>query len=92
MADDPDALAKLVNETRRTFADAYERPSDVPPWEQRHPRQQALDREIAAAVAAAVTERHVATLKALAASAVPGVVRTALEDAAAVIAAGTEPG
>jgi len=90
MPEDPDALARLVNETRRNFADAYERPSDVAPWEQRHPRQQALDREIAAAVEAAVRERVAADLKRLAADltrhalvspGVPGIEREARRDA-----------
>ena len=57
MADDPDALARLVNETRRNFANAYERPSNVAPWEERHPRQQALDRDIAAVVGTEVCKR-----------------------------------
>jgi hypothetical protein len=52
MTGDPDALARIVHETRRSFGAALDRPMTPAPWEERHPRQQELDRQIAAAVAA----------------------------------------
>ena len=51
-----DELARIVHETRREFGAAFERPMTPAPWEERHPRQQELDRQIAAAVVAAAVE------------------------------------
>ena len=44
-----DTLARVVHDIRREFGAAYERPVKPAPWEERHPRQQELDRQIAAA-------------------------------------------
>jgi len=98
MAEDPDALARVVHETRCSFAAALDRPMTPAPWEQRHPRQQQLDREIAAKVEARVRADIAADFKRLAADlkphplvppGVPGIERAARQDtwrAAAVVA------
>lgn len=83
-----DTLARIVNETRRTFAHAYERPSEVPSWEERHPRQQELDRHIAVAVEGAVRNQVAAELQQLALHQVPGIVREALREAARAVLRG----
>ena len=62
-----DTLARIVHETRREFGAAYERPMTPGPWEERHPRQQELDRQIAANVEAAVREQVAADFRRLAA-------------------------
>ncbi len=91
MADDPDELARIVHETRREFAGAYERPSKPAPWEERHPRQQELDRHIALAVECAVRNQVAAELQQMALHQVPGVARDALREAArAVLRKGQE--
>ena len=98
MAEDPDALARLVHSVRRNFAAALDRPMTPAPWEERHLRQQQLDREIAAKVEARVRAAVAGDLKRLAADldrhplvhpGVPGVEREARRDAflgAAVVA------
>ena len=89
MADD--TLARLVHETRREFGAAYERPVKPAPWEERHPRQQELDRHIAAAVECAVRNRVAAEVREMALHQVPGVVREALREASrAVLLKGQE--
>ena len=91
MADEPDALARLVHETRREVGAAYERPVKPAPWEERHPRQQELDRHIALAVECAVRNQVAAELQQMALHQVPGVARDALREAArAVLRRGQE--
>ena len=82
-----DEVARIVHETRREFGAAFERPMTPAPWEERHPRQQELDRQIAAAVEAVVRERLAAELRCLAhddaaaePSTVPGIERRTRRD------------
>ena len=89
MADDE--LARIVHQTRRDFGAAYERAMKPAPWEERHPRQQELDRHIAAAVECAVRTQVAADLEQLALQQVPGVAREAYREAArAVLRKGQE--
>jgi hypothetical protein len=88
MPDDPDTLGRIVHDTRRSFGATLDRPMTPAPWEERHPRQQELDRQIGAAVEAAVRERVAGELDRLALLQVPGVVREAWREAAAAVRKG----
>ena len=83
MADD--TLARVVHDTRREFAEAFERPMTPAPWGERHPRQQELDRHIALAVECAVRNQVASELRQMALHLVPGVARDALREAAGLV-------
>jgi hypothetical protein len=90
MAPDPaESLGRIVRETWVRWAleqpDVGEHPSWTEPWDELDERDREVDVRIGAAVAAAERDRIVAVVDDLACHAVPGTVRLALENAAAVI-------
>jgi hypothetical protein len=91
MGEDPDVLARVVHEARRAFGAALDRPMTPVVWEERHPRQQALDREIASAVASAERRRIAGEIRDYASRRwPPGYHRDELFAAAAAVARGME--
>ena len=66
MADDR-SLGEVLHRARQASTDGRDRPWPVEEWEDRHPRLQAVDELMAAAVAAAVRERIAADFRRLAA-------------------------
>ena len=90
-SDDPDALARVVHEARCAFGAALDRPMTPAAWPERHPRQQALDRQIAADVEAAVRRMVATEIRDRAARRwPPGYHRDELLAAAAAVERGTQ--
>ena len=78
-------LGQVLHEARIEYNPKTERPRGVPPWPERAPWQQQLDEEMAADLAAVVTERLMDKLKWHHDHAVPGVARKAWQDAIEVV-------
>jgi hypothetical protein len=85
---DDRTLGQVLHEARIEYNPKTERPRGVPPWPERAPWQQQLDEEMAAGLAAVVTDRIAAMLDRLALLQVPGLARDSYREAAAAVRKG----